>query len=184
MLFTKYDVDGEGTLELDEFTSLLRDLDRFASPGAAMRKLMKSPIYWASMLVVTASFCAVLSAMLTAAMGGKKIYTHPNNVLPFAVNRTAWKFMDYPKAFFLLVRATVLFLHQMRFFVADSRRYEAIYEALTRDGELYLAEQQLKERIEVGGIFVTRVTRTLSYYFWGITMMFMLSMIIFMGGRG
>ena len=62
-----------------------------------MKKLMKSPIYWASMLVVTASFCAVLSAALTAGMGGTKIYTHPNNVLPFAVNRTAWKFMDYPK---------------------------------------------------------------------------------------
>ena len=96
-LFGRYDADGRGTLELPEFEMLLADLDKMSSPGARRKKLAKSPTWWASVLVVLAGFCAFLSALLVALMGGDKKYGSDNGVLPFAVTREGWKSMDYPK---------------------------------------------------------------------------------------
>ena len=96
-LFIKYDTDHTETLSQDEFTNLLADLDESTAAGAVRRKLFGSKVFWASILVVIASFCACLSAILQSLMGGVKIYTEDNGVFPFAVNRAAWKCMDYPK---------------------------------------------------------------------------------------
>ena len=148
MLFEYYDDDGRGFLELNEFRMLLHDLDLVGSAGAVRRKLMQSPVYWCSCLVVLASVCALLSGTLTALMGGKKNFTKDNGVFDFAVTRTAWKFMDYPKAIFLFVRAVVLFLHQMRFFSNDAFRLNAIHDALMASGEDYI--RQKKRAAELG----------------------------------
>ena len=56
VLFGKYDADGTGLLEEAEFKLLLADLDEIGSPGAARRRLFKSPLYWASCLVVVAGY--------------------------------------------------------------------------------------------------------------------------------
>lgn len=81
-------------------------------------------------------------------MGGSKRYGEDNGVLPFAVNRAAWKGLDYPKALFLLVRAVVLFAHQYRFMAADAARFKAIYDALSRDGHTFLMQNEIAIRNE------------------------------------
>lgn len=92
--WAKFDIDGSGSLEYDEFILLLEEMDR--GYLTLMNRLKSDKLFYASCLVVLASLAAILSALLQALLDGEK-RNGEVDVPPYYLAPSIWKSMDYPK---------------------------------------------------------------------------------------
>jgi len=98
--------EAAGELERDElnqtqFKKFLSTIDKHQFNRPLWKRLAVDRLFWASILVVVASFLSILSAFLQAWMGGSKVVGESFTLGMINVWLTAslWKTMDYPKVY-------------------------------------------------------------------------------------